>query len=174
MVVWLIGLSGAGKTTVGRELAALLEAQGRPVVFLDGDRLRDVWHDNLGHTIEARRTNHQRISSLSALLGETHGIDVVAAVLSIFPDLRAWNRANIEGYFEVFLDLPLAEAMKRDTKGLYAKARAGEMRDVVGVDIPFPPPERPDMHITDGDILAPPAEIARSIVARLDTVRAGG
>ena len=88
MVVWLIGLSGAGKTTLGRLLHQRLAARLPNLVFLDGDDLRDVWGDNLGHSIEARRVNAHRISHLCRLL-DRQGIHVIAAVLSMFPEWQA-------------------------------------------------------------------------------------
>lgn len=174
MVIWLIGLSGAGKTTVGQLLTKQLAATGRPVLFLDGDELRAVWHDDLDFTLESRRLNHTRISRLSALLDQSDDIDVVVAALSIFPDLRAWNRQNIERYFEVFLDVPLSEAVRRDKKCIYARAKRGEIKDVVGLDLPFPAPTQADLVIGQPLILDPPSAIARTIVNRITEVRRHG
>ncbi|MGH8613854.1 MAG: adenylyl-sulfate kinase, partial [Gammaproteobacteria bacterium] len=119
MIIWLIGVSGAGKTTVGRMLCERMRATGKHVLLLDGDRLRDVWNDDLGHEMSARRRNHTRISKLCALLDQDPSIDLVVPALSIFPDLRAWNRQHFSRYVEVFLDLPMEEAIRRDRKGIY-------------------------------------------------------
>ncbi len=166
MIVWLIGLSGAGKTTVGRLLHDRLKP-GRPgLVFLDGDILREVWGEDVGHTIEGRRLNAHRISHLCRLLDQ-QGIDVIAAVLSMFPEWQAWNRANFEHYFEVFLDVPMATLRARDSKRLYARAESGDLPNVVGVDLEFPRPANPDLVIADEDVARPAAGIADIITARL-------
>lgn len=144
MIVWLIGLSGAGKTTVGTRVADRLRERTSNVVYLDGDILREVWGESLGHDVASRRVNAERISNLCALL-DRQGIHVVAAVLSIFPDWQVWNRETFSRYFEVFLDVPMDVLFSRDTKGLYRAAVNGTVSNVVGVDIPFPRPARPDL-----------------------------
>ncbi|HZG04587.1 MAG TPA: adenylyl-sulfate kinase [Streptomyces sp.] len=144
MIVWLIGMSGAGKTAVGTRVTAALKPHLRDLVRLDGDLLREVWGDDLGHDLTARETNAGRISRLCAML-DRQGVHVVASVLSVFPDWQAWNRTTFSQYFEVFLDAPMHVLRARDTKGIYAAAEAGRMSDVVGVDIPFPRPAHPDL-----------------------------
>jgi len=144
MIIWLIGMSGAGKSTVGRSLATELRARRPGLVYLDGDQLREVWGDQPGHDIAGRAINAGRISRLCAMLDQ-QGIDVIAAVLSIFPDWQAWNRATFTDYREIFLDAPMEVLRARDTKGLYAAADAGEQTNVVGVDIAFPRPLAPDL-----------------------------
>lgn len=167
MIIWLIGLSGAGKTTVGEELVRMLRKEGRTALFLDGDILREVWRDELGHSMEARRRNHERISHLCKVLDQDPHLDIVVAALSVFPDLQRWNRENFGHYFEIFLDVPLELAMARDAKGLYAKAQAGHLRNIVGVDIPFPRPPAPDMVVSAAECADPPRTIAGRILMRL-------
>jgi adenylylsulfate kinase len=163
MVIWLIGLSAAGKTTVAREVVAHLRQEHDNVVLLDGDALRAVWGDDLGHSIEDRRRNAQRISYLCRLLDQ-QGIQVVASVLSMFPEWQAWNRRELTNYFEVFLDVPFSILERRDPRGLYAAARAGKATGVVGMDIPFPPPPNPDLVLRVPEVLGPPAAIAQTIL----------
>lgn len=158
----MIGLSGAGKTTIGKKLFERVYSRYANTVFLDGDILRDVWGDSLGHDIESRRINAHRISHLSAML-DKQGIHVVAAVLSIFPEWQEWNRKNIENYFEIFLDVPMDVVKKRDAKGIYKKAEAGEINNVVGVDIPFPKPKEPDIILKSPEVFQQPDEIVNCI-----------
>ena len=148
MVIWLIGMSGSGKTTLGRELYDHYKKSNQNMVFLDGDILREGWGDSLGHSIEARRKNAHRISHLSHML-DAQGVHVVAAVLSIFPEWQQWNRENFSQYYEIYLDVPMEILERRDTKGLYGKARNGEIKEVVGVDIPFPTPVAPNIILND-------------------------
>jgi adenylylsulfate kinase-like enzyme len=166
MVVWLIGLSAAGKTTVARELVGRLREQHDGVVLLDGDELREVWGDDLGHTVDDRRRNARRVSHLCRLL-DRQGVHVVAAILSMFPEWQAWNRRELSDYFEVFLDVPMDELERRDPRGLYAAVRAGRTSGVVGVDIPFPPPPHADLVLRPPEVLEPPDRIAARILAAL-------
>jgi adenylylsulfate kinase-like enzyme len=164
VIIWLIGLSGAGKTTVGTRLAGRLRVEHPNLVYLDGDLVREVWGG--GHDVEGRETNAGRLSRLCRML-DRQGVHVVAAVLSIFPEWRAWNRENLSTYFEVFLDLPLEVAIARDTKGLYRAALRGETSDVVGVDIPFPPPKDADLVLDSSGRHAGPDQLVDEILAAL-------
>lgn len=138
MVIWLIGLSGSGKSTIGSELSTLIRSAGNPCVFLDGDIVREILGNDLSHTLDDRRRNAERICRLCAHL-ETQRVNVVCGILSIFPESRDWNRKNHNSYFEVFVDASIEELKKRDTKGIYKNKK-----NVVGVDISFPIPTSPD------------------------------
>ena len=144
MVTWIVGLAGSGKTTLGTALVARLRAEGRVVVLLDGDAVRAVFGDDLGHSLADRRLNGRRIAGLCRLL-EGQGVEVVACVLAIDPDQLARNRATFGRYVEVYLDVAWPTLEARDQKGLYSGARAGRIRDVVGIDIAFTPPAAPDL-----------------------------
>jgi adenylylsulfate kinase len=148
MVVWIIGLSGAGKTTLASEVVGLVREQHSNVVLLDGDAIRAVFGNDLGHTLEDRRRNAQRICSLCKFLDD-QGIHVVCAILSLFPETRAWNRENLRDYFEVFIDAPIEQLMERDSKGLYARYQRGEIKDVAGLDLEFPVPESADLIVNN-------------------------
>ena len=163
MIIWLIGMSNAGKTTIGREVYALLKKKGRNVVFFDGDIFREIMGNDLGHTIEDRKVNAWRISKLCKYL-DSQGIDVVFAILSIFPDMQEWNRENIENYFEVYISVPYNILVERDSRGIYRRALAGEIKNVVGVDIDFPEPINPDLIIDNDDGAESIEEIAQKIV----------
>ncbi|WP_243544281.1 adenylyl-sulfate kinase [Pseudodesulfovibrio tunisiensis] len=146
MVVWIIGLSGAGKTTLAEETVRLMRKAGKKVALLDGDAVREVFGNDLGHSLADRRRNAERLCRLGAFL-EGQGINVVCAILSVFRESRAWNREHLERYHEVFIDTPMSDLMNRDPKGLYRKALAGEIRDFPGVDLEFPVPDSPDLVI---------------------------
>lgn len=146
MVVWIIGLSGAGKTTLAEAVAARLREAGGSAVLIDGDRIRDLFDNDLGHTMDDRRKNGARICKLGKFLDEQN-VHVVCAILSLFPEQREWNRKNLKDYLEVFIDAPLADLKARDSKGLYRRFETGEIRDVAGLDIEFPRPSRADIVI---------------------------
>ena len=139
MVVWIIGLSGAGKTTLAEKVVEQLRENNNNVILLDGDVLREVFGGDADHTVEGRAKNAKRLSHLSKFLAD-QGIHVVAAVLSIFPEWQQWNRDNITNYCQIYLDVPLDILLKRETKGLYAGALKGSIKNVVGIDIDFPEP----------------------------------
>jgi adenylylsulfate kinase-like enzyme/phosphohistidine swiveling domain-containing protein len=143
-VFWITGLSGAGKTTVGRELSSRLRAAGHPVVFLDGDALRAVIAEDLGHSAGHRRRSAMRNARLCRLLS-AQGADVVCATISLFHEVQHWNRENIPGYREIYLRVPIDELRRRDSKGIYAAAQRGDARDVVGLDVTAEAPETPDL-----------------------------
>lgn len=169
MVIWLVGLSGAGKTSLGRSLTERLRARGRPVVMMDGDEMRRVFDmNNLDedYTVAARRRMTVRYQHLSSWL-EAQGIDVVCCVIGMFPEVLEENRAVFQSYFEVFLDAPLDVLQSRDPKGIYRRALEGALSDVVGVDIPYASPAAPDLRISvDGNIEAPD-RLAGTVVTEL-------
>ncbi len=148
MVIWLIGLSGSGKTTLGREIVNRARNEGQKVVFIDGDHIRTVFGNDLGHSLADRKRNADRICALCRFLDD-QDIHVVCAILSIFHESQAWNRRHIARYHEVFIDAPMKLLARIDYKGLYARSERGEISDVVGVDIPFYPPPHPDRIISN-------------------------
>jgi adenylylsulfate kinase-like enzyme/phosphohistidine swiveling domain-containing protein len=167
-VFWITGLSGAGKTTLGQELWRRLRAAGRPVTFLDGDALRSVMAEDLGHSADDRRRSAMRNARLCRLLAE-QGADVVCATISLFHEVQCWNRENIPGYREIYLRVPIGELRRRDSKGIYAKAERGDAREVVGLDVPAEVPETPDLVLDNYGAL----DVAMA-VDRILAVCAGG
>ena len=146
MVIWLIGLSASGKTTLGRNIYQEWKPIESNTVFVDGDDIRKIFKEDHGEnhfTLEGRRKNADRICELCAWL-DSQGINVVCSILSIFEDSRKWNRQHYSKYFEVFISVPMEILEQRETKNLYQSAKSGEMHNVVGIDIPFDVPKNPD------------------------------
>ena len=166
MIIWLIGLSGSGKTSVGKGLYNKL-SKSEPFVFLDGDQVREMWGDNLGYEVEDREKNAIRISKLCKFLDQQN-INVVAAVLSNFPKWQSWNRNNFTSYKEIFLDTPIELLKKRDSKKIYSRAKSGKLKNVVGIDIEFTPPKNYDLKIGLPEILKNPEEIASMIIKEIN------
>lgn len=166
MVIWLVGMSGAGKTTIGREVYALVKAALPNTVFVDGDEVREIFrHDGKqAYTVEGRRQNSERIGALCRWL-DRQGIHVVCSMLSIFEDHRQANRTAFSRYYEVYIEATMEDLMARDYKHLYRDAQAGRVKNVVGVDIPFTAPATPDLVIGSGNPPVDSSEAARRIVA---------
>jgi cytidine diphosphoramidate kinase len=147
-VVWITGLSGAGKTTLATELAQRLTGAGHAVLSLDGDDLRRVWGeqptDEAGYSREERIALGMRYARLAKLLASQDHI-VIVATISLFREVHIWNRKNIPGYFEVYLRVPLEELRRRDPKGIYRRYEAGELKNVAGLDLDVDEPECPDL-----------------------------
>ncbi|MGA7414882.1 MAG: adenylyl-sulfate kinase [Bryobacteraceae bacterium] len=146
LVFWITGLSGAGKSTLARELWGRLRATGRSVTLLDGDALRSAIAEDLGHNAVDRRRSAMRNARLCRLLAE-QGTDVVCATISLFHEVQRWNRQNIPGYREIYVRARLQELVRRDSKGIYARALSGQAGEVVGIDLPAEAPEEPDLVI---------------------------
>jgi adenylyl-sulfate kinase len=150
-IVWITGLSGAGKSTLARALEARLHGEGRSVYVLDGDNVRHGLCADLGFAPAERSENIRRVAHVAALLADA-GLIVLVALVSPFRADRAQARAIApHDFVEVFADAPLPACERRDPKGLYAKARAGQLRDFTGIDSPYEPPTAPDVHLATGD-----------------------
>jgi adenylyl-sulfate kinase len=163
LVIWITGLSGAGKTTLCEAMRAALKPRVPELVVLDGDDVRQAFGGDLGYDEESRARQFRRLQSIARVLAQ-QGLVVLVAAVYQRPDLMAWNRANLPGYFEVYLKTSLATVRARDPKGLYRRALAGETRDVVGMDIPYHAPERPDLTI-DADHPEAPDRLAARVIA---------
>jgi len=144
-VFWLTGLSGAGKSTLCRLLVERLRTEGRSVVMLDGDELREVMAAEHLHTRADRLDLTLRYSKLCRLL-TAQGFDVAIATIGLWKEVHAWNRAHLPGYVEIFLKVPLEELSRRDPKKIYERARRGELKNVAGVDLEVDFPVAP--HLT--------------------------
>ena len=164
-VIWITGLSGAGKTTVSRLVRDKLAERGGPAVLLDGDILREIFGNDLGHHREDRLKSANRNARLCKALAD-QGVTVVIATISLFHEIHDWNRGNIENYIEVYIKVPLEELKARDPQGLYARAEKGEQQNVYGIDLQAEEPQEPDLVIENfGGTDAQTA--AEKIVARV-------
>ena len=165
-VLWFTGLSGAGKSTIANIVEKKLLASGRHTYLLDGDNVRHGLNRDLGFTDADRVENIRRVAEVARLMVDA-GLIVLVSFISPFRAERALARAAMaEGEFiEVHVDTPLAEAERRDAKGLYAKARAGVLKNFTGIDSPYEPPEFPEVRV---DTTVMSAEAAADVViARL-------
>jgi len=148
--VWLTGLSGAGKTTIASALAGQLRAAGREVEVLDGDEVRRGLSAGLGFSRADRDTHVRRVGFVAELLAR-HGVlalvPVIAPYAATRDEVRAQHDAHGTGYLEVHVATPLAECIRRDVKGLYARATAGELTAMTGVDDPYEEPDKPDLRL---------------------------
>ncbi len=146
-VLWFTGLSGSGKSTIARGLEQRLARAGRLAVVLDGDNLRHGLCADLGFGAADRAENIRRASHVAALFADA-GALVVTAFISPFRADRERARDVVGAdFFEVFVDTPLATCEARDPKGLYRKARAGEIAEFTGISSPYEAPQRPDLHL---------------------------
>jgi adenylylsulfate kinase-like enzyme len=150
MVIWITGLSGAGKTSIGRAVLNLWRQTDPAVVFVDGDEVRRLLGQDRpeDYATAGRRAVAERIVALCKWL-DAQNMNAVCCTISSFPDLLRANRDAFTDYFEVYIDVPVATAEARSVSDLYGRARRGEVTDVVGVDIPYTPPEFPDMVINN-------------------------
>lgn len=146
LMVWFTGLSGSGKSTIAIALERELHKRGLLCRILDGDNIRSGINNNLGFSPEDRVENIRRIAEVGKLFVET-GVITLAAFISPNNDLRkmAANIIGKDSFMEVYVSTPIEECERRDVKGLYARARKGEIKDFTGVSAPFEAPENPDL-----------------------------
>lgn len=168
MVIWLTGLSGSGKTTIGRHILSLWRRSSPNTAFVDGDdvrRILAITNDDTAFTLEGRREVAERIAAICSWL-DAQDIHVVCSTISLFDDLHEANNRKFSKYFEVYIDVPMETLARRDDKNLYAPAYRGEIHNVMGVDLPFSPPKAPDMVIDNSEDRADLRDVAEEILSR--------
>jgi len=158
----MTGISGAGKTTICEAIVGLLKPVMPELGLVDGDVVREVFANDLDYSERSRIRQIQRIQSLAKVMDAQDFVVLVAALYS-HPNLLAWNRENYSSYFEVYLDASMELVRARDPKGLYAKADAGLMEHVVGIDVPWHPPLNSDLTIKASNEETPEA-VARRVI----------
>lgn len=147
-ILWFTGLSAAGKSTIATLVETRLHALGKHTYLLDGDNIRLGLNKDLGFTDRDRVENIRRIAEVAALMADA-GLIALVAFISPFRRERAMARKLVGAgeFVEIFIDTPIAVAEARDPKGLYKKARRGELKDFTGIDSPYEPPENPEIRI---------------------------
>lgn len=144
--LWFTGLSGAGKSTLANQVAKELRHRGLFVEILDGDEVRTNLSKGLGFSKEDRDTNIKRIGYVCKLLSR-NGVVAISAAISPYKDIRDHNRKEIGSFIEVYVRCSIEELTRRDVKGLYKKALAGEIKNFTGVSDPYEPPEHPEIAV---------------------------
>lgn len=147
-VIWITGLSGSGKTTVANSLYRLLISKDITPVMLDGDQLRAILlassQSKYSHTIKQRINLAKQYCNLAKLFSN-QGHTVIVSTISMFKEIYEWNRKNLEGYFEVYLNVPLEELKRRDNNEIYSRYEAGEIVNVAGIDLNIDEPSQADL-----------------------------
>lgn len=164
LVIWFTGLSGAGKSTIAEIVGRELESRGALVDYLDGDVVREHLSQGLGFSKEDRDTNIERIGWVASRIARAGGTVIVSAI-SPYAETRARARAMVEEFapfVEVHVATPVEECARRDVKGLYAKAFAGELTEFTGVSDPYEEPEAPELRVTTAG--RTPEECAREVL----------
>ena len=167
--LWFTGLSGSGKSTVAVEVERALVAAGRHAYLLDGDNLRQGLNGDLGFSADDRSENVRRVGEVARLFADAGVVALVPVISPYVADrdrVRAIHALAGVPFLEVFVDTPLEVCEARDPKGLYAKARAGEITGFTGIDDPYEAPTNPEVRLTPAD--GTPAEQAALVLAALD------
>jgi adenylylsulfate kinase len=167
VTLWLTGLSASGKSTVARKLEEKLFEMGCQVMVLDGDNVRHGLNKNLGFSREDREENIRRVAELAKLLTSNGIINITAFISPYRADRARAREIQAEGDFlEVFVDCPLEACEARDPKGLYAKARTGEIKNFTGISAPYEPPLQPELELHTDQLSV--AESVAAILAKLE------
>ncbi|HKV90190.1 MAG TPA: adenylyl-sulfate kinase [Thermoplasmata archaeon] len=162
--IWLTGLPSAGKTTIAKELLPRLQAMGRYSELLDGDEVRKGISSDLGFDRKAREAHAGRVTFVAKVLAR-NGVVPIVALISPYRSSRAKARAEIGSFIEVYVNTPIDLCEQRDVKGLYKRARAGEIHEMTGVDDPYEAPEHPEIIVDTRN--ATPAQSADRILGEL-------
>ena len=159
---WITGLAGAGKSSLARKLFEILKPQISTLIYLDGDSLREVFEANGQYEKAQRHQISMKYARLCHLL-TTQGIDVICATISMFDDVRSWNRKHISNYTEIYIEVSFSVLQKRNQHSLYSGQSGQQIKNVVGCDIDAQFPNNPDIVLrNDGDV--PIDELAQRLL----------
>jgi adenylyl-sulfate kinase len=170
--VWLTGLPGSGKSTIAAVVEEVLIEQGRAACRLDGDNLRHGLCRDLGFSAEDRAENMRRVAHVARLLADAGAVAVVALVSPYATGRAQARQIHEEGdlpFIEVFVDTPLEECERRDPKGLYARARAGDLPGLTGIDDPYEPPLAPELRVTSSQSVHLAAQAVLAMVPPVES-----
>lgn len=166
-VIWFTGIPGSGKTTIANAVEVKLKAQNRPVAILDGDEVRKELSADLGFSPEDREKHNKRVIYVAKILAK-NGVHVLIPLISPIRSVRDYARQQLPNFNEVWVRVPLNEAIKRDPKGLYAKALRGEIKNLTGLQDPYEEPLKPEM-VLDTDKVSLD-ECATRVISRINEV----
>ncbi len=163
-VIWITGLSGAGKSTIARATVKQLRTQGEHPVLIDGDEIRDAIRDpHISHDPASRLVNAYRICRFARLLAD-QGHIVIVATMSIYHEIHSWNRRNCPNYFEVWVEVDLDALLKQDARNLYSRAQSGEAKNVAGLDLGYERPLHPNLILTNNPPFSNPEKLGEELI----------
>lgn len=149
MIIWITGLSGVGKTTLGSRVYEAFKAKHQNTIFLDGDILREVLGAS-GYTYEERYVQAEKIHNLCKML-DAQGMHVVCATMSLFHEIQRRNRETFTSYYEVYVKASMEELIRRDQKGIYSGALKGTVKNIVGFDVKYEEPLNPELIVDNNE-----------------------
>ena len=159
-VFWITGLSGAGKTTIGKLFYEKLKEKYVNTVFLDGDTLREVFGNDLGYSDADRRKCAMRYAKLCDFF-QRQGMNVICCTISMFDEIRQWNRVHIENYHEIYVKVSDETLHRRDQKGLYSRYQNGEEMELAGYQVGIELPQNPDLVLCNDGGLSAEEQVAK-------------
>ena len=148
MVIWLLGLSGSGKSYLSKKLQEFYKKKGKNFLIVDGDLIRKIFKNDLGYSLKDREKNASRISNLVFFLSQNK-INIIVPVLSIFPKWLTWNKKKIKNYYQFFIDVNIEKLKKRNNKNIYYKSSTSINKNVVGLDIKYTKPKNVDLILSN-------------------------
>ena len=166
--IWITGLSGSGKSTLATKIVRKLIKRNYKVIFLDGDQLRKIFNfknKNKNYTLKARLNIAKKYSLLCKEITD-QGLNVVISTISLFSYIHKWNRKNLKDYYEIYLKVPLNIVKKRDSKKIYKNFKKGVFKNVVGLDLKYDEPKKPNLIIENYGIHYPIDSIIKKIIKK--------